>query len=71
MFLATFNVNTFIHHIACNNNDTQIAIIENPTIGIQNNLYNIFEPYKKSSVKIYDVGRPIINDEDVSSLLLF
>jgi len=57
MCLATVDVKKFIYHMACNSNDTQIAIVENQ---------GMFENIEESIVRIYDVGRSRNEDEAVS-----
>lgn len=61
MCLATFNVDKWIFDLACNSHDTQIAVIENP-IDDDESLVILNAESEKSILRIYDVGRPRIND---------
>ncbi|XP_050427113.1 protein mahjong isoform X2 [Adelges cooleyi] len=52
--ITTVDVKKHIYHMACNNYDTQIAIVENQ---------GIYENIDESIVRIYDVGRSRTEDE--------
>lgn len=54
---ATFDVKKYIYHMACNEYDTQIAVVENQ---------GVYENIDESVVRIYDVGRPRKEDDAVS-----